>query len=356
MSFRLPLLLPNKFTKLLSAWRQNGVPHIAVASIAQYLWSSEVVCVASRDGYLRLLFNDMSFVFEKHVGPEAVWCLCAGWDHLYVSLFGRGLEALAFEDRLPLRHRLSCNFTFLCVCCTTRNVCAGSDHGTFYICAPNLVTLQIICIGWHLNRGREVNCCVPLRDGLLVGTEHGELLQALDLPAHSFAPPAQAHVVKFYPTSEIFSLCFSQKHGLIFVGLDHGVDAICPVTYDSIFLIPTVTSVWSLAVQAGSDVIMLGTQLDGVMVYLLTKPDLFEYSITSLEYRPGIGTCSAIRYASDGSWYAASNRSLLFHVSTLGVLYARSIAGAVLEADDPSGIPRLDIYDVCIVWVGGPRL
>ena len=356
MSSYVPLLLPNKFKTLFFSLHQDGVPYTALERISQYLWSSEVACVASRDGYLRLLFNDMSFVFEKLVGPEAVWCLCAGWNNLYVSLFGGGLKAFAFDDSLQLRYRLACNFTFLCLCCTTRNVCAGSDHGTFYVCAPDLTTLQVIHVSWQMNCCRELNCCIPLRGMLLVGTQNGELFRALDLPAHSFAPPAQAHVVKFYPASEIYSLCFSQKHGLIFVGLDHGADAICPVTYDSIFLIPTVTSVWSLAMQAGSDVIMLGTQLDGVMVFLLTRPDLFEYSITGLEYRPGIGTCSAIRYASDGSWYAASNRSLLFHVSTLGVLSSRSIAGPVLEADDPSGIPRLDIYDVCIVWVGGPRL
>jgi len=359
MSSYVPLLLPNKFKTLFLSLHQDGVPYIALARISQYLWSSEVACVASRDGYLRLLFNDMSFVFEKLVGPEAVWCLCAGWNNLYVSLFGGGLKAFAFDDSLQLRYRLACNFTFLCLCCTTRNVCAGSDHGTLYVCAPCLTTLQVIHVSWQMNSCRELNCCIPLRGMLLVGTQNGELFRALELPSHSFARLTRPGMVKHYPASGIFSMCFSEKHNLIFVGLEYGADAICPVTFDSIFRVPFPNSVWSLSTKPGSDVILLGTQIDGVMAIQLDRqelPEIRAYTISPLDYWPEIGTCSAISYASDGSWYAASNRSLLYHCSTFGVLSSRSIAMPVLEAEDTSGIPRSDIYDVSVVSAGAVQL
>ena len=364
MSSCVPLFLPNKFKTLLSRLHHDGIPYTVVERIAQYLWSSEVTCVASRDGYLRLLFNGMSFVREKHVGPEALWCLCVGWKNLYVSLFGGGLKAFAFDGSLQLRHRLSCNFTFLCLCCTTRSVCAGSDHGTLYVCAPDLTTLQVIHVDWQLHssswftlRGMlQLNCCIALRGMLLVGTEDGALFRVLDLPAHSCA---RLGMVKRYPTSEIFSMCFSEKHSLFFVGLENGADAVCPVTFDSIFRIPFPDSVWSLSTKPGSDVILLGTKNEGVMAFQVDRPELqgiLEYRIVPLEYWPEIGTCSAISYASDGSWYAASNRFLLYLCSTSGVLSSRSIAMPVLEAEDASGIPRSDIYDVSVVSAGAVEL
>ena len=68
MACALPLMVPEKFKTALRCFATRSIPKIALQMIAIYLWSADFACVASRDGYLRLLFDGTSFVFERNLG------------------------------------------------------------------------------------------------------------------------------------------------------------------------------------------------------------------------------------------------------------------------------------------------
>ena len=361
MSCSVPLFLPDKFKAALRFLYDRGIPPIALEALASYLWSSEFACVASRDGYLRILFDGTCFVFERHLGPCAVWCLSFGWGNLYVSLYGGGVRAFTLSGNLQLRYNLRSSISFLCLCCTTTGVCAGSAHSTFYVFSPELILLQQVHLGWlgawdgdcYL---RQLNCCIPASGSVLLGSERGVLFRFAD-PSPSAA--ARVDVVKRYPNSAIFCLCFSANRSLLIAGLEHGADVVCAETFTSIFLVGFPESVWSISTRPGSDVVLLGLQSAGIVAVELDLEAIRRHirtgtlsgdSLYMIQFRLfEMGTCMAISHALDGSWYAASNRSRVYFCSAAGTLSSRYVTIPVVEDGDHSGIPRRDIYDVLVL-------
>ena len=75
MSCLVPLWLPDDCQQVLCALRSCKVLSLVSQAVATYLWRVDWVFVASRDGYLRILFDGVSVVYERHF-RSAVLCLC----------------------------------------------------------------------------------------------------------------------------------------------------------------------------------------------------------------------------------------------------------------------------------------
>ena len=143
MSCCVPFMFPAKCRVTLRGLYRQRVPVIFLETIASYLWSLNVTCVAFRDGYFRILFEGTSLVIERHIGP-AVWCLCVCLDIIIVALYGEGLKAFRLSGNVELKHEVVRPWTYLCVCRSARGVFAGSDHCTFSLFSSELIVLQVV--------------------------------------------------------------------------------------------------------------------------------------------------------------------------------------------------------------------
>ena len=129
----------------------------------------------------------------------------------------------------------------------------------------------------------------------------------------------------------------------MYVGLEFGIDIVQLGCCVSIQLIHFPESVWSISTRHHTD-ILVGLQYSGIATVTLYPDDFtVEYSF------PEIGTCSAISWTQNNGWYAASNRSRIYHCDMTGELCSRYVAHAILEPNDASRTPRRDIYDVLVV-------
>ena len=69
-------------------------------------------------------------------------CIMLG-GNLYISLFDRGVLALALSEHLPQRYEFVGHYTFLCLCSTTGGLCAGAYDGLVYLFSPKLERLRV---------------------------------------------------------------------------------------------------------------------------------------------------------------------------------------------------------------------
>ena len=356
MSCPVPLLLPDECKQVLLALRSCKVLSLVSQAVATYLWSFDWVFVASRDGYLRILFDGVSVVYMRHF-RSAVWCLCYAWGNLYVSLYDRGLVALPLSEHLPQRHEFVGHYTFLCLCSTSDGVCAGAYNGLVYLFSPNLERLRVVDLHPLGGFARQVYCCLPALENVLLGCERGSLHR---LSALSSVSSTRNDVVKSF-SSAIFCLRFTSDGSLLCAGLEDDVDVSCATSYTSIFRIPCATSVWSISARPGSDVVAFGLRFNGIAIVRLhaeailrgrdrrASDDAF-YSVQCLYTE--IGTCSAISHATNGkngNWYAASNRSRIYTCSAGGTISSSLVAWPVQESEDHGRVPRRDIYDVLVI-------
>ena len=356
MSCFVPVWLPDESRQVFCALRSCKVLSVVSHLVASYLWSFDWVFVASRDGYLRILFDGVYVVYERHF-RSAVWCLCYAWGNLYVSLFDRGMVALALREHLPQRHEFVGHYTFLCICSTTDGVCAGAYDGFVYLFSPKLERLRVVDLNPPGLFAGEVYCCLPALENVLLGCECGCLHR---LSALSSVSSTRNDVVKIF-FSSIFCLRFTSDGSLLCAGVDYGVDVLCATSFTSIFRIPSVDSVWSISARPGSDVVALGFRDQGIAIVRLhaeaisrgrdrRAADEAYYSVQCLHAE--IGTCSAIAHATNGkngNWYAASNRSRIYICSAGGTMSSSLVAWSVQESEDPSRVPRRDIYDVLLI-------
>jgi hypothetical protein len=189
--------------------------------------------------------------------------------------------------------------------------------------------------------------------------------------------------VRHFAVSSIFCLQFNEDLSLLFAGLEDSVDALCPSTFETLFHISAHgASVWSISVCPGENAIVLGTQGNGILVVKLrtngkdiprsqlgrdpydtvgtmqarrfgnhTHPDDIFSEIHFLIAE--IGTCSAISHALNGSCYAASNNSRIYHFRNAGEvcskITSRIVALPKVESGDFHQMPRRDIYDVLCI-------
>ena len=356
MACALPLMVPETFQTALRCFSTRSIPNIALQTIATYLWSSDFACVASRDGYLRLLFDGTSFVFQRNLG-SALWCLCSAWGNLYVSLWGGAVQAFGLCDDLPLQYQFRGSSTLLCLCSTTRFLCAGSDIGCFYVFSPQLVKIKSVAVHAKPNIWfAELNCCLPASEMVLLGSDIGILYRVSDFASVSL--PQIRAVRKF--RQSMYCLRFNGDVSVLFAGLGLGVDALCPSTFETLFHISANhDSVWSISVCPGENAIVLGTRGNGILVVKLrTDGKNIPRSKARRRCRifciSEIGTCSAISHALNGSCYAASNNSRIYYFRSadeinLFRITSRFVALPVVESGDLSQTPRRDIYDVLCI-------
>ena len=340
MSCCVPLMFPAKCRVALRGLYQQRVPVIPLEIIASYLGSSNVTCVASRDGYLRVLFEGTSLVIERHIGP-AVWCLCVCWDNIYVALYGEGLKAFRLNGNVELKHELLRPWTYLCLCRTARGVCAGSDHCTFSLFSSELIVLQVVTPEAISATIAQINCCIPMFTLVWIGSEHGELFIISEESRYLCA-------VKCFSGSEIYSLCLDAHDSFLFVGLGNGIEVVDVVTFASIYYIPFNESVWSISMRLGSDDVLVGLQYDGVeLIQIKTDTRGKPCSHHTKQKWSEIGTCAAISQSDHGSWYASSNRCRIYHCNAAGRLDSRCVVHSVWELEER--IPRCDTYDIHVI-------
>ena len=169
-----------------------------------------------------------------------------------------------------------------------------------------------------------------------MGSEHGTLYRIL-------GPGSDPSVLTTYPTSAIFCLDIDRDGNLLYVGLEFGIDVVRIDCCVSIRQVQFPESVWSISTRPNT-AMLVGLQYNGIAIVTLYADDIH------VECRfPEIGTCSAISRTRNNGWYAASNRSRIYHCAETGELDSRYVADAILEPDDHSCIPRRDIYDVLVI-------
>ena len=360
MSCRLPLLCPLKYRTSLKALLDRGIPVPVVEFIAVYLWSSTLTFVASRDGYLRILFDESSCVFEEPLGSQAIWCLCYAWSQLYISFWGGRITAFSLSEDFERRQSTATLNTILCLCTNTRVLCGGSDSGCFYVFSPDLVILNQLLLTEAISNPCHLFCCLHFQEAFLVGSSEGSIYRVTEA---SLGSTCSVEKMRQY-TDNVFCLKFSNDETLLFAGLDSGVDVLSPTTMTSLYTYGTNDSVWSISPFGtdGIDGIVIGTagggiqllQLDTAIIKRQRSPLYpFATSHTLLLHMAAIGTCSAISKTISGSFYLASNNSRIycmrFGQAREITMYERPIALPVHEPEDASRIPRRDIYDVLSV-------
>ena len=226
--------------------------------------------------------------------------------------------------------------------------------------SPELTILQVVTPEVTTNNFLSVamaqlNCCIPVLETILLGSEHGILYCFSD---QENSLPARMDPVRTYGTSRIFCLCVDAHDSLLFVGLETGVDVVAVGTFACIYLIPFPDSVWSISMRPGSDDILVGLQYSGIVIVELDaesarRRDLATEEISCFHKIKcqwlEVGTSSAISQGPHGSWYAASNRSRIYYCRAAGELDSRHVARAVFDLGDYSGIPKRDIYDVLVI-------
>ena len=346
---RIPHFLPSEYKAVLNSLYRRQVPSQALEFIASYLWDPEMVCVASRDGYLRIFMHDAPYtiVAAKPHG-HAVWCLCQAWNNIYLSLHEHGLRVYGLGWGLPFKHRFNCLFTFTCLCHTPRFLCAGSDFvNTFFVFSPTLEVQHMIVLSPPriFSPGEvcydQANCCAVDGDTVYLGCDNGAVYHLSSL----MPEPDDPNSLMLLFRDEIFALEFDRYERLLFVGL---ADSLLVVRVDSRQVISSMlfrSPVWSISSLPGS-ILLVGVYQYGVVVLRRLASGLLEYR----EAHSGIGTSSATSYTRNGSWYAASNHSrIYYYCAERRTLASRYVADAIVERDD--FVPRRDIYDVDVFAV-----